>query len=114
MGYYDGNTVTAIWNYAQNFAISDNFYGTTFGQSAPGHINLVSGQTHGVVVLNAAAGIDLAVIDGTLYGDTAPAFDDCDTTGRSRAITFRCLVIGRGMIGAVIGPDWRCSPDLTA
>jgi phospholipase C len=28
MGYYDGNTVTAIWNYAQNFAMSDNFYGT--------------------------------------------------------------------------------------
>jgi len=24
MGYYDGNTVTAIWNYAQNFAMSDN------------------------------------------------------------------------------------------
>lgn len=25
MGYFDGNTVTAIWNYAQNFAMSDNF-----------------------------------------------------------------------------------------
>src|SRR5580700_3143778 len=25
MGYYDGNTVTALWNYAQNFAMSDNF-----------------------------------------------------------------------------------------
>ncbi len=24
MGYYDGNTVTALWNYAQNFAMSDN------------------------------------------------------------------------------------------
>src|SRR5690348_11051429 len=24
MGYYDGNTVTALWNYAQNFALSDN------------------------------------------------------------------------------------------
>lgn len=21
MGYYDGNTVTAMWNYAQNFAL---------------------------------------------------------------------------------------------
>src|SRR5206468_12962735 len=29
MGYYDGNTVTALWNYAQNFAMSDNFFGTT-------------------------------------------------------------------------------------
>ena len=35
MGYYDGNTVTAIWNYAQNFAMSDNHYGTTFGPSTP-------------------------------------------------------------------------------
>ena len=25
MGYFDGNTVTAMWNYAQNFALSDNF-----------------------------------------------------------------------------------------
>ena len=32
MGYYDGNTVTALWNYAQHFAMSDNFFGTTFGQ----------------------------------------------------------------------------------
>jgi phospholipase C len=31
MGYYDGNTVTALWNYAQAFAMSDNSYSTTFG-----------------------------------------------------------------------------------
>src|SRR5579871_4532650 len=36
MGYYDGNTVTALWNYAQNFALNDNHYGTTFGPSTPG------------------------------------------------------------------------------
>src|SRR5579875_2533513 len=47
MNYYDGNTVTALWNYAQNFAMSDNSYGTTFGPSSPGAINLISGQTHG-------------------------------------------------------------------
>ena len=34
MNYYDGNTVTALWNYAQNFAMSDNSYGTTFGPSS--------------------------------------------------------------------------------
>ena len=28
MGYYDGNTVTALWNYAQHFAMSDNFFYT--------------------------------------------------------------------------------------
>jgi phospholipase C len=36
MGYYDGNTVTALWNYAQGFAMSDNSYGTTFGPSTVG------------------------------------------------------------------------------
>jgi len=29
MGYYDGNTVTAMWNYAQHFSMSDNSWGTT-------------------------------------------------------------------------------------
>ena len=48
MGYYDGNTVTALWNYAQRFAMSDNSYNTTFGPSTPGAINLISGQTNGV------------------------------------------------------------------
>ena len=33
MGYYDGNTVTALWNYAQHFAMNDNSYGTNFGPS---------------------------------------------------------------------------------
>ncbi|WP_102223745.1 phospholipase C [Acidimangrovimonas sediminis] len=50
MGYYDGNTVTALWNYAQNFAMSDNSFSSTFGPSTPGAINLISGQTNGVVL----------------------------------------------------------------
>ncbi len=36
MGYFDGNTVTALWNYAQHFAMSDHFFGTTFGPSGAG------------------------------------------------------------------------------
>ena len=28
MGYFDGNTVTALWNYAQHFAMSDSFFST--------------------------------------------------------------------------------------
>ncbi len=40
MGYFDGNTVTALWNYAQFFAMNDNSFGTTFGPSTPGVINL--------------------------------------------------------------------------
>ena len=48
MGYYDGNTITALWNYAQYFAMSDNFHGSTFGPSAVGAINLASGMTGGI------------------------------------------------------------------
>jgi phospholipase C len=47
MGYYDGNTVTAFWNYAQYFALNDNNYSTQFGPSTPGALNLISGQTNG-------------------------------------------------------------------
>ena len=83
MGYYDGNTVTALWDYAQHFAMSDNFYGTTFGPSTVGALNLVSGQTHGVtVVANGSLG-DGGVADGaggtTLIGDPQPLHDVCST-----------------------------------
>jgi phospholipase C len=47
MAYFDGNTVTALWNYAQHFALSDNNYTSQFGPSSPGAINLISGQTNG-------------------------------------------------------------------
>ncbi|TMV77676.1 hypothetical protein FGG78_27125, partial [Thioclava sp. BHET1] len=50
MGYYDGNTVTALWNYAQTYAMNDNAYTSTFGPSTPGAINLVSGQTNGAIL----------------------------------------------------------------
>ena len=73
MSYYDGNTVTALWNYAQTFAMSDNFFSTVFGPSTMGHLNLVSGQTHGASVVNGAP----PVLSGTLVGDAQPAFDDC-------------------------------------
>src|SRR5215467_6969398 len=45
MNYYDGNTVTAFWNYAQHFAMNDNSFNTTFGPSSPGALNLISGNT---------------------------------------------------------------------
>ena len=37
-----------MWNYAQHYAMSDNSWETTFGPSAPGAINLISGDTGGV------------------------------------------------------------------
>lgn len=73
--YFDGNTVTAIWNYAQHFAISDNSYNTNFGPSAPGALNLISGQTHGVV--NSIGDISGDVVQGTVVGDADPYYDMC-------------------------------------
>ncbi len=75
MGYYDGNTVTALWNYAQNYAMSDNSYGTTFGPSSPGAINLVSGQTHGASPEN----LGDVVVNGTDISDADPGYDDCSS-----------------------------------
>jgi phospholipase C len=71
MDYFDGNTVTALWNYAQNFAISDNSYGTVTGPSTPGALNLISGQTHG------ATPDDIAdtVYKGTVVSDADPTGD---------------------------------------
>ena len=82
MGYYDGNTVTALWNYAQRYALSDNSYNTTFGPSTPGAINLISGQTNGISdQINAGGDV---VEDGnggyTLISDADPLGDVCSTT----------------------------------
>jgi phospholipase C len=86
MGYFDGNTVTALWNYAQNFAMNDNSYGTTFGPSAPGAINLISGQTNGIIATNQSATVNISgdsTSDGnggaTLNGDSQPLNDACMT-----------------------------------
>ena len=48
MDYYDGNTVTGLWNYAQNYAMSDNNWDTTFGPSTEGAIDVSSGLSPAV------------------------------------------------------------------
>ena len=78
MDYYDGNTVTAMWNYAQNFALNDNSYNTQFGPSTPGAVNLISGQTHGATLTGPAG----SVANGTDIGDQDPTFDDCSSASR--------------------------------
>jgi phospholipase C len=92
MNYYDGNTVTALWNYAQGFAMSDNSFNTTYGPSSPGAINLVSGNTGGVDIAHMvhspsistalAPNADLTA-DGlggySLTSDAQPYWDDCST-----------------------------------
>jgi phospholipase C len=74
MGYFDGNTVTALWNYAQHFAMSDNSYGTTFGPSTPGVLNLVAGNTYPAIP---SAATPKVVSTGTLVGDLDPTGDVC-------------------------------------
>jgi len=82
MGYFDGNTVTALWNYAQRYAMSDNSFDTTFGPSTPGAINLVSGQTNGVTTDVNAGGATIGDGSGgvTLISDADPVGDVCSTT----------------------------------
>src|ERR1700691_5038297 len=86
LGYYDGNTTTALWNYAQHFAMSDNSYSTNFGPSTVGAINLVSGQTNGVV--NYTGGTGSFVGDGnggyTVIGDPDPYGDVCSGGGQAQ------------------------------
>jgi phospholipase C len=74
MGYYDGNTVSAMWNYAQNFALNDNSFGTTFGPSTPGALNLVAGTTGPVV---SPTGEREVIENGHMIEDPNPFYDDC-------------------------------------
>jgi len=82
LGYFDGNTVTAMWEYAQHFALNDNSYNTQFGPSSPGAVNLISGQTNGIIqstALNTPSTNEVADGQGgwTLIGDADPLSDAC-------------------------------------
>lgn len=77
MDYYDGNTVTGLWNYAQNYAMSDNSFGTTFGPSTPGALNLIAGQTHGTTPANFGFPGYPVTSNGTFLNDADPAYDAC-------------------------------------
>ncbi|WP_406516100.1 alkaline phosphatase family protein [Streptomyces sp. NBC_00873] len=93
MDYYDGNTVTGLWNYAQQYALNDTSYSSVFGPSTPGALNLISGQTHGVISVDPASGTEnpkqtttpdpSTVLSpdakgvGTVINDPDPAYDDC-------------------------------------
>jgi len=96
MGYYDGNTVSALWNYAQTFALNDNSWTTVFGPSTPGAINLIAGQTNGIGATNkdpTTMSVSHVTPDGnggwTLIGDTDPLGDICSTAGDQNTFTGR-------------------------
>jgi phospholipase C len=101
MDYYDGNTVTGLWNYAQHYSLGDNSYSSTYGPSTPGALNLVSGQTHGVISVDPKSGTEspkqtatpdpYTVVSpdakgvGTVINDPDPAFDDCSDNSHTSA-----------------------------
>jgi phospholipase C len=102
MDYYDGNTVTGLWNYAQQYAMSDNAYTTNYGPSTPGAINVTGAQTYGSIcgpasatinnpTCTAPAGLNTTDVtasnittpssqaagSGTNYSDADPTYDIC-------------------------------------
>src|ERR1700729_37287 len=105
MGYFDGNTVTADWNYGQHYAMNDHSYGTGFGPSTPGALNLVSGQTNGAT--NDVNGPGALVDDGngglTDVGDADPGGDVCSTTSGE---TFQMTGQNIGNLLNAAGVSW--------
>ncbi len=93
MDYYDGNTVTGLWNYAQNYAMSDSNYDTEFGPSTPGALDVTSGKTSPGYAVSPTTGAKVAdpgVVSalnsqglGTIYSDLDPAFDDCSDSSHT-------------------------------
>ncbi len=92
MNYYDGNTVTAMWNYAQHYAMSDSFFDSNYGPTFPGHLNVISGNTHGAILRQGTSSTSVfTAADGslTVINNIAPApyLDDCGdaTTNPAKA-----------------------------
>jgi len=129
MDYYDGNSVTALWNYAQNFAMSDNMYNTTYGPSTPGAMNVTAAQTYGATCGPASATINGPVCPapsglnvknpvkshittgpakpagpGTTYSDADPTYDICSwvpsTDGGDSDTVGSTITMGGNNIGA--------------
>jgi phospholipase C len=115
MAYYDGNTVSALWNYAQNYSLTDNNWDAVFGPSTPGHLNLVSGQTHGVISIDATTGKQTAKPDanvvhvpdangiGTIITDPDPAYDDCSDNSHGAPAPPKSLDAVAALTGKNIG-----------
>jgi phospholipase C len=121
MDYYDGNTVTGLWNYAQNYALNDKSFSSVYGPSTPGAINLISGQTHGGISVDPKTGQQTATPDtsvlaagsvnakgvGTVIGDPDPAYDDC--SGKDHTSTSNLLAMQGKNIGDLLnakGVTW--------
>jgi phospholipase C len=128
LDYYDGNTVTGLWNYAQHFALSDNSYSTNFGPSTPGAINVSAGNTFGVICGPASATINAPPCagtpgaptnttpgspqsqgPGTLYGDADPYWDVCSGAQQDKHPAGETIQFGGTNIGDLLdraGATW--------
>ena len=97
MGYYDGNSATALWNYAQRYAINDNYHGLIYGPTTPGHLNLIYGATgpinpkyttYSKMVIDIAMGALVPYLNRKtgqteyyIMGNPNPYFDKCADSG---------------------------------
>jgi phospholipase C len=115
MDYYDGNTVTGLWNYAQRFAMSDNSYSNVFGPSTPGALNVTAGNSYGAICgpagsvyqgipctaapgnVPATPGSLQAQGTGTVVGDPDPNFDICSSTQDHRTAAQTAQMGGRNI-----------------
>lgn len=87
MGYFDGNTVTAMWHWAQHFAMDDNAWTDTYGPSTPGALELIAGQTNDMKIVattkkpSTLAAVSYYIADGqggwTMINDVDPGYDTC-------------------------------------
>ena len=87
MGYFDGNTVTALWHWAQHFALNDNAWTDAYGPSTPGMLEIVSGQTNGMKIVattkkpSTLTAVSYYIADGqggwTMINDVDPGADVC-------------------------------------
>ena len=106
MGYFDGNTVQAMWNYAQHYAMSDNSFGTMFGPSTVGALNLIAGTTATATLVplkpngqpaSAAGSIAGGATSGPAIGDPRPGGDECVLTNPKLQGASMITVSGRNV-----------------
>jgi phospholipase C len=121
MDYYDGNTVTALWNLAQHFSLNDNSYSDTFGPSTPGAINVISGNTYGVICGPSSSTINAPTCPttppgstpakpdqpqpqgpGTNYSDSDPYYDVCSDTEDGNTSGASTIEMGGKNIGDLL------------
>ena len=105
MAYYDGNTVTALWNYAQHFTLSDNLFDTLFGTTVMGHMNLISGQTHGLVVKAGSPVSSHVISNNSIIANVQPFYDDC-AAGVTPNIVMTGKNVGDLLNGASVSWAW--------